>query len=39
VSAVTHANARVVPPHAHAHAFFSMLVTGRYPEWFGGSRW
>jgi len=39
VSAVTHANARVVPLHAHAHAFFSMLVTGRYREWFGGEHW
>jgi AraC family transcriptional regulator len=39
VSAVTHANARVVPLHAHAHAFFSMLVTGSYREWFGGEHW
>jgi AraC family transcriptional regulator len=39
VSAVTHATARVVPLHAHSHAFFSMLITGRYREWFGGERW
>jgi AraC family transcriptional regulator len=39
VSAVTHANARAVPVHAHAHAFFSMLITGRYRESFGGSEW
>jgi AraC family transcriptional regulator len=39
VSAVAHSNARVVPLHAHAHAFFSMLVTGRYREWFGGQSW
>jgi AraC family transcriptional regulator len=39
VSAVTHANARLVPLHAHAHAFFSMLITGRYREWFGGEHW
>jgi AraC family transcriptional regulator len=39
VSAVTHANARVVPLHAHSHAFFSMLVTGRYREWFGEGHW
>ncbi len=39
VSAVTHTNSRVVPLHAHAHAFFSMLVTGRYREWFGRGHW
>ncbi len=39
VSAVTHATGRVVPLHAHAHAFFSMLVTGSYREWFGGRHW
>jgi len=39
VSAVSHASGRVVPLHAHAHAFFSMLVTGRYREWFGGKHW
>jgi AraC family transcriptional regulator len=39
VTAVTHANARLVPPHAHAHAFFSMLVTGHYREWFGKEFW
>lgn len=39
VSAVTHANARVVPLHAHSHAFFSMLVTGHYREWFGRKHW
>jgi AraC family transcriptional regulator len=39
VSAVTHANAREVPLHAHAHAFFSMLITGRYREWFGEEHW
>jgi AraC family transcriptional regulator len=39
VSAVTHANARLVPPHAHAHAFFSMLITGHYREWFGKEFW
>jgi AraC family transcriptional regulator len=39
VSAVTHPNARIVPLHAHANAFFSMLVTGRYREWFGGKHW
>jgi AraC family transcriptional regulator len=39
VSAVTHTNARVVPLHAHAHAFFAMLVTGRYRERFGGGTW
>lgn len=39
VSAVRHAAARLVPPHAHAHAFLSMLVTGSYREWFGGSHW
>lgn len=39
VSAVAHASERVVPPHAHAHAFFSMLVSGRYREWFGRTYW
>jgi AraC family transcriptional regulator len=39
VSAVTHSNARVVPLHAHTHAFFSMLITGRYREWFGRGHW
>jgi AraC family transcriptional regulator len=39
VTAVSHADARVVPLHAHAHAFFSMLITGRYREWFGGEHW
>jgi AraC family transcriptional regulator len=39
VSAVTHASARVVPLHAHAHTFFSMLVAGRYREWFGEKQW
>jgi AraC family transcriptional regulator len=39
VSAVTHANARVVPLHAHANAFFSMLITGRYRECFGEKHW
>src|SRR5687767_1604297 len=39
VSAVTHASARVVPTHAHAHAFFSMLIAGNYREWFGNGHW
>jgi AraC family transcriptional regulator len=39
VSAVAHANGRVVPLHAHAHPFFSMLITGRYREWFGAEHW
>ena len=39
VSAVTHRAARLVPPHAHAHAFLSMLIAGSYREWFGGSHW
>ena len=39
VSAVTHGSAREVPLHAHAHAFFSMLITGGYREWFGGGHW
>jgi AraC family transcriptional regulator len=39
VSAVTHPAARAVPLHAHAHAFFSMLITGRYREWFGQGQW
>ena len=39
VSAVTHSNERVVPLHAHAHTFFSMLISGHYREWFGGGHW
>ncbi len=39
VSAVAHSNSRAVPLHAHAHAFFSMLITGRYREWFGRGHW
>lgn len=39
VSAVTHLSARKVPPHAHAHAFFSMLVSGQYRESFGEQHW
>lgn len=39
VSAVRHAAERVVPMHAHAHAFFSMLIAGGYREWFGGGTW
>jgi AraC family transcriptional regulator len=39
VSAVTHSSARVVPPHAHAHTFFSMLIAGNYREWFGKGHW
>lgn len=39
VSAVTHASARMVPVHAHAHVFFSMVVTGHYREWFGKTHW
>lgn len=39
VSAVTHASARSVPMHAHAHAFFSMLIAGHYREWFGQEHW
>jgi AraC family transcriptional regulator len=39
VSAVSHASAREVPLHAHAHAFFSMLIAGRYREWFGHEHW
>lgn len=39
VSAVTHTHARSVPTHAHAHAFFSMLVSGHYREWFGQEHW
>jgi AraC family transcriptional regulator len=39
VSAVTHASARTVPPHAHAHAFFSMLISGQYRESFGDRHW
>jgi AraC family transcriptional regulator len=25
--------------HAHAHAFFSMLIAGHYREWFGQEHW
>lgn len=39
VSAVTHPCARRVPPHAHAHAFFSMLISGQYRESFGDRHW
>jgi len=39
VTAVTHSQARVVPLHVHAHPFFSMLVNGRYREWFGREHW
>lgn len=39
VSAVTHMHARTVPMHAHAHAFFSMLISGHYREWFGQEHW
>lgn len=39
VSTVTHADARVVPAHVHANPFFSMLVRGRYREWFGRRHW
>jgi AraC family transcriptional regulator len=39
VSAVSHAQQRVVPQHAHAHTFFSMLVTGHCREWFGSQHW
>ena len=39
VTAVTHAQGRVVPPHVHAHPFFSMLVSGQYREWFGRDHW
>jgi AraC family transcriptional regulator len=39
VSAVTHSDARVVPLHAHAHTFFSMLIAGNYREWFGHEHW
>jgi AraC family transcriptional regulator len=39
VSAVTHSSARTVPPHAHAHAFFSMLISGHYRESFGDRHW
>lgn len=39
VSAVTHSSARRVPSHAHAHAFFSMLIGGQYRESFGGMHW
>jgi AraC family transcriptional regulator len=39
VSAVTHSSARRVPSHAHAHAFFSMLISGQYRESFGDQHW
>ncbi|WP_129646845.1 helix-turn-helix transcriptional regulator [Peristeroidobacter agariperforans] len=39
VSAVTHTNSRTVPMHAHANAFFSMLISGHYREWFGQEHW
>lgn len=39
VSAVTHPTARAVPLHAHAHAFFSMLIAGQYRESFGDRHW
>lgn len=39
VSAVTHPVARSVPLHAHAHTFFSMLITGHYREWLGQGMW
>jgi AraC family transcriptional regulator len=39
VSTVTHRDARVVPAHVHANPFFSMLVSGRYREWFGREHW
>jgi len=39
VSAVSHAIARSVPKHAHAHAFFSMLISGHYREWFAEGHW
>jgi AraC family transcriptional regulator len=39
VSTVTHRDARVVPPHVHANPFFSMLISGRYREWFGRDHW
>lgn len=39
VSVVTHKTPRTVPMHAHAHAFFSMLITGHYREWFGQEHW
>lgn len=39
VSAVTHSSARTVPLHAHAHPFFSMLISGHYREWFGSEHW
>lgn len=38
-TAVTHPLARAVPAHVHAHPFFSMLVSGRYREWFGKQHW
>jgi AraC family transcriptional regulator len=39
VTTVTHATARVVPRHVHAHPFFSMLLAGTYRERFGGATW
>lgn len=39
VSTVTHRDARMVPAHVHANPFFSMLVSGRYREWFGREHW
>lgn len=39
VSTVAHMDARVVPAHVHANPFFSMLVSGRYREWFGRGHW
>lgn len=38
-SAVIHPRERAVPAHVHAHPFFSMLVSGRYREWFGRQHW
>ncbi|MEX1994619.1 MAG: AraC family transcriptional regulator [Steroidobacteraceae bacterium] len=39
VSTVAHASARVVPAHVHASPFLSMLISGRYREWFGRGHW
>jgi len=39
VSTVVHPGARVVPAHVHANPFFSMLISGRYREWFGRGHW
>jgi AraC-like DNA-binding protein len=39
ISAVSHTSARAVPLHAHANAFFSMLISGHYREWFGHEHW